>query len=308
VVDARGRWAFASLPSTARAPAIAVLRRDGARLRLAHVVALERGLQPRGLHLSRGRLLIAAGAAVVSADVGDVLRGGAVTVRRLATGAGFIGVVSTRDGRGVLATDESRGELVAVRGSRVSRLPLGQAPVGLALSEDERHVFVVSEFDADWRDIGLLSVVDVPLVLDGAGRRAVRASVAAGCHPVRVLHDPERGVVWVSARESDAVLAFDAERPDRPLATVPTGPAPIDLALVDGGRSLVVAASDRFSADARRGRLQAVDAAAALAGRAAFGTGVQVGRFPRALAVMPGGTTLLVANYASRTVELLPAS
>jgi hypothetical protein len=173
VPDPSGRWAFASLPSPGGTPTLAVLRRDGARLRLARVVELEPGLQPLGLDVTvGGRLLVAAGAALISIDIDRLLRGGDLAARRLAHGAGLIGVVSTKDGRGVFATDESRGELVAVRltaGARhVARVPLAQAPVGLSLSADERNVFVVSEFDADWRDIGLLSVVDAQRALEGA--------------------------------------------------------------------------------------------------------------------------------------------
>jgi hypothetical protein len=84
---------------------------------------------------------------------------------------------------------------------RVARVPLAPAPVGLALSSDERHLFVVSEFDAKWRDRGVLSVVDVRSALRG-GADAVRATTPAGCHPVRVLYDAAHRVVWVSARKS----------------------------------------------------------------------------------------------------------
>ena len=76
----------------------------------------------------------------------------------------------------MFATDESRAELVAVRAGRVTRLPLAKAPVGVALSADERHLFVASEFDAEWRDAGVLSVVDAQRALDwdaGAARLLV---------------------------------------------------------------------------------------------------------------------------------------
>jgi hypothetical protein len=317
VPDPSGRWAFASLPSTTGTPALAVLRRDGGRLRLARVVDLEPGLQPLGLHVTvGGRLLVAAGAALISIHIDRLVRGGALEVRRLARGAGLIGVASTRDGRGVFATDESRGELVAVRvtadARHVTRVPLAQGPVGLALSADERHVFVASEFDADWRDIGVLSVVDAQRALDGAAG-AVRASTPAGCHPVRVIHDAARDVVWVSARESDAVLAYDAaelvERPSRSLlATVPVGPAPVDMALTADGRSLVVADSHRFSGGATRGSLSLVDVRAALAGRDGSVAAVRLGRFPRALAVTPDASQLLVANFGSRSIQSIPCA
>ena len=312
--DPSGRWAFASLPSTSGAPALAVLRRAGPRLRLVRVVALEPDLQPFGLHVTAGgRLLVAAGAALISLEVDRLVRGGEPAVTRLARGAGLIGVVATSDGRGVFATDESRSELVALRAAggerRLTRVPLAKAPVGLALSGDERRVFVTSEFDADWRDAGVLSVVDARRALDGAAG-AVRATAPAGCHPVRVVHDAARDVVWVSARESDAVLAFDATAlEDRPraalLATVPVGPAPVDLALTGG--QLVVADSDRFAGGAGRGSLSVVDVRAALAGGDGAGAAWRVGRFPRALALTPDGSRLLLASFGSRSIQAIPA-
>ena len=308
------RWAVASLPSTAGKQALAVLdRSDDGTLRLARVLRLAPDLQPFGLHLApRGRLLVAAGAAVVAVDVRALVGGGDVHVRRLAPGGGLIGVTATADGSAVLATDESRNELVAIRaGAAATRVPLPPAPVGLALSGDERHVYVASQFDPGWHDQGVLSVVDVRRALDGSDG-AVRASAPAGCHPVRVLHDPARDIVWVSARESHAVLAFAAgdlvRRPARALrAVVPVGPAPVDMALAAGGRALAVASSDRFGGG-RGARLDLLDVRDALSGgdAPATATAARVGRFPRAVATAPGGAALLVANFGSRTVQEIP--
>ena len=309
-----GRWAVASLPSTTRQPALAVLDRAHGRLRLTRVLPLAPDLQPFGLHLAPGgRLLVAAGAALVALDVRALVEGGDVEVRRLARGRGLIGVTATADGSAAFATDESRHELVAVRtgagAPRVARVPLPPAPVGLTLSGDQRHLFVTSEFDADWRDRGVLSVVDVRRALDGAAG-AVRASAPAGCHPVRVLHDPARDVVWVSARESHAVLAFAAadlvRRPERALrAVVGLGPSPVDMALVAGGRALAVASSDRFGRRGGHARLDLVDARTTPSRPGAPVAAMRVGRFPRAVATTPDGD-LLVANDGSRSVQAIP--
>ena len=308
-----GRWAVASLPSTAGQPALALLDRAHGRLRLTRVLRLAPDLQPFGLHLAPGgRLLVAAGAALVAVELRALVGGGEVEVRRLAPGRGLIGVTASADGSAAFATDESRNELVAVRtgagAPHVTRVPLPPAPVGLALSGDQRHLFVASEFDADWRDRGVLSVVDVRRALIGGGD-AVRASAPAGCHPVRVLHDAARDVVWVSARESHAVLAFAApdlvRRPERSLrAVVPLGPSPVDMALVAGGRALAVASSDRFGRGGRA-RLDLVDVRTALSGPRAPVAAMRVGRFPRALATTPGDG-LHVASYGSRSVQVIP--
>jgi DNA-binding beta-propeller fold protein YncE len=128
-----------------------------------------------------------------------------------------------------------------------------------------------------------------------------------------VIHDAARNVVWVSARESHAVLAYDAaELVDRPgrslLATVPVGPAPVDMTLTADGRTLVVADSHRFSSGATRGSLSLVDVRMALAGREGLVATLRVGRFPRALAVTPDASDLLVANFASRSIQSIPTS
>ncbi len=309
VLDPTGRWAFASLPSTEGDAKLAVLRRDGGRLRVARLVGLDPDLQPFGLHLTRdGRLLVAAGAAVISMDAASLALGRVPAPTRLAGGQGLIGVTATRDGRTVFATDESRAELVAVRdGGPASRVELAPAPVGLALSGDERHVLVTSEFDEDHHDTGVVSVVDARRAVRGdAG--AVHGVAPAGCHPVRAVLDAARDVLWVSARESDAVIAFDAsaltERPDEALlAAVPVGPAPVDVAIAPAGDQLVVALSDRFGA--RAGRIALLDIRAAPARRDVPVTALPVGRFPRALAFAPDGQ-LLVANFASRSIQAIP--
>ena len=91
-----------------------MLRRDGGRLRVARLVVLAPGLQPFGLHLTGdGRLLVAAGAALISMDAASLARGRVPAPTRLARGRGLIGVIATRDGRDVFATDESRAHSAA---------------------------------------------------------------------------------------------------------------------------------------------------------------------------------------------------
>jgi hypothetical protein len=127
---------------------------------------------------------------------------------------------------------------------------------------------------------------------------------------VRVLHDAARGVVWVSARESHAVLAFAAadlvRRPERALrAVVALGPSPVDMALVAGGRALAVASSDRFGRRGGHARLDLVDARTTPSRPGAPVAAMRVGRFPRAVATTPDGD-LLVANHGSRSVQAIP--
>ncbi len=114
--------------------------------------------------------------------------------------------------------------------------------------------------------------------------------------------------MWVTARESDELLAFSAEKlvahaKDPELTSVRVGEAPVGLALVDGGARVVVADSNRFGAAGKQSGLTVVSTAAALAHRPAIVGTVKSGLFPREMALEPAGTVLLVGNFESGTLE-----
>jgi len=134
------------------------------------------------------------------------------------------------------------------------------------------------------------------------------ARVPAGCNPVRVVTSADGSVVWVTARASDAVLAFSASklRTDPAhalLADVRVGELPVGLALVRGGTRIVVADSNRFDVGGQAASLAVVDVPAALAGRPALLGYLPAGRFAREMALEPDGGTLLVTNFASGQLE-----
>ena len=125
---------------------------------------------------------------------------------------------------------------------------------------------------------------------------------------VRVITSADGRVVWVTARGSNALLGFAADRlrtdPARALpAGVQVGTAPVGLALVDGGRRIMVADSNRFHAAHATSSLAVVSVPAALAGQPALLGLVPAGGFPREMALEPGGRTLLVTCFASGQVE-----
>jgi DNA-binding beta-propeller fold protein YncE len=125
---------------------------------------------------------------------------------------------------------------------------------------------------------------------------------------VRVVVSSDGSVVWVTARASDTLLAFSASRlRSRPahalLAAVRVGEAPVGLALVNGGSRIVVADSDRFDVQGKTATLAVVSVPKALAGRPALLGYLPAGQFPRDMAVVPGGRTLLVGNYISGQLE-----
>ena len=222
----------------------------------------------------------------------------------------------------------------------VGAIPLGQAPVGLAVSSDARWLYATSESAAPGQHpVGLaapgssgcgasvpgttqneppgtLTVVDLRRA-ETDPAHAVTAVVQAGYQPVRVVTSDDGTQVWVTARASDAVLCFSATRlaadPKQALvAVVRVGSEPVGLAPVRGGALIAVADSNRFAASGESSSLSVVSVAAALAGHPAVIGDLTTGMFPRDMAVSPDGT-LLVSDYASGQVQViatagLPAS
>jgi DNA-binding beta-propeller fold protein YncE len=231
-------------------------------------------------------------------------------------GDGAVEVAVSADGRFAFVTlEKSEGVAVfdlamavARRGAGrvfVGKIPLREAPVGMALSPDGRWFYATSEGGAG-RD-GLVYVIDVERAETTPGR-AVVSSVAAGCSPVRVIASTDGATVWVAARGSNELLAFSSDGLRRHpatalLAKVEVGFAPVGLALVDGGRYVVVADSNRFGTPNGRGDLRILDTTALLSGQAATATHVLAGGFPREMAVVANGAILLVTNYTSGQIE-----
>ena len=339
-----GRWVFVASP----AGGVKVLRTG---TRLMPVRTIGAGL-PLGETLAGGGLylLAASGTGAVVISVARAERGGTGAVLgTLASpsGAGAIEVAASRDGRFAFVSLEGNARVAVfdlhralTRGfgpaDYLGAIPVGLAPVGLAVSPDGRWLYATSELSATARfprrsrstarpaasarrariaavpgpDVpGTLTVISVQRAETDPARSVV-ATVDAGCQPVRVITSADGRVVWVTARASDALLGFSAallrSHPARSLvARVRVGEAPVGLALVDHGGRIVVADSNRFLAPGATSSLAVVNVGAALAGRPALAGLLPAGRFPREMAPEPGGRTLLVTNFASGQVELV---
>jgi DNA-binding beta-propeller fold protein YncE len=229
---------------------------------------------------------------------------------------GAIEVASSPDGRYVFVSIEY-GERVAVydlrtaladrfgKSSYLGSVPLGRAPVGLAVSPSGRWLYATSQF-AEGSPIGstggTLSVISVAAA-EHRPAQAVVGNVPAGCSPVRVVVSPGGKVVWVTARNSDQLLAFSADRlrHDRVhalLAAVRVGLGPVGLAVTADGREVIVA-------DRSQSRLTVVSAAAALAHKPAVLGTIRAGSQPCEIAIEPNGDTLLVGNFGSDQLEAI---
>lgn len=238
-------------------------------------------------------------------------------------GGGAIEVASSRDGKYAFVSLEDAREIAVYRlasaiashfkkPAYVGAIPVGLAPVGLAVSPNGRWLYSTSEIasaphgrilDRD----GSLSVISIATA-EHDPARAVLTTTMAGCSPVRVVVSANGNDVWVTARGSDELLAFSASKlaahaHDPQIASVRVGEAPVGLALVDGDKQVVVADSNRFNASGQQSSLTVVSTAAALAHRSAIIGSVRAGSFPREMALEPAGTVLLVGNFGSGTLE-----
>ena len=115
--------------------------------------------------------------------------------------------------------------------------------------------------------------------------------------------------MWVTARGSDALLGFSAAallgHPSRALrADVRVGEAPVGLAVVNQGRQIVVADSDRFNTPNATPALTVVDVAAALRHSTAVVGSIPTGLFPREFSLESNGT-LLVGDFLSRQIQAI---
>jgi DNA-binding beta-propeller fold protein YncE len=202
----------------------------------------------------------------------------------------------------------------------------------MAVSPDGARLYVVSEVAREFakanlkpaRDqvVGLITVVDVGAA-ETNPTRAIVGRAFVGRAPVRVAVTPDGATLWVTARGSNALLAFDAANLlstscNPLLATTAVGLAPVGLALVNGGAGVVVANSNRFATGPRQNQtVTLVDARPLAAGNAvAAGNAlallgqIRVGAFPREIAA--DAQAFFVSNYKSNSIsgvalDLLPS-
>jgi DNA-binding beta-propeller fold protein YncE len=137
----------------------------------------------------------------------------------------------------------------------------------------------------------------------------VIANVITGCQPVRVAVSPDGQTVWVTARGSDALLGFAADKlttdPTRALVTdVRVGEAPVGLAVSRDGRQIIVADSNRFDVPGANSDLTIIDADRTGNDRLSVVGHVAAGLFPRDVSLDPAGV-LIATDYGSDQITLL---
>ena len=194
-------------------------------------------------------------------------------------------------------------------GTPVGYIDLGIAVVGTALSPDGLTLYATSQAQSfSNTSQGTLGVLDVK-TLESYPSKALKSHVVSGCGPVRTIVSSDGKTVWVTARESNHLLAFDAAKLDNDpgkalLASVQVGTSPVGLTFARSETRILTADSNRFNYANTTTGLSVIDVEAVLAGsgQAVLGR-IPTGLFPREFAVSRDGRTILVANYDSKQIQ-----
>jgi serine/threonine protein kinase/DNA-binding beta-propeller fold protein YncE len=287
-------------------------------LHTIHVPAADNGLAitPDGRYL-----LAAGGDGAVVISVAGARQGAADPVLgRLAAphGAGAVGVAISPDGKFAFVTLQGTTSMAVFNlaaaltsgfgpADFVGDVPLGVQPVGIAASPDGKWLYVTSfqHSPGPMPAPGTLSVVSMHRA-ETRPATSVVSVVSAGCSPARVITDGR--IVWVTARDSDTLLAFSAARLTSDpagaiLAEVRVGLAPIGLTFANGTSRIVVADSGLNAGPGQMPTLAVVSVVAALAGRHALLGIIQAGPVTRQVTLADGGNVLLAASEGSGQLQ-----
>jgi DNA-binding beta-propeller fold protein YncE len=275
-----------------------------------------------------GKYLIAAansGAVVLDVAAAERAGSGAIVGTLTSTfGTGAFGVAISPDDQFAFVTLQNNAALAVFNlknalshgfGSAdvVGKIALGQQPAGLGLSTDNRWLYAASDnTDATTKATnGMVTVIDLAVAETNPGQ-AVKTRVQAGCAPVRVIASADGQTIWVTSRDSDALLGFSAARlvsdPDHALeAQVDVGTAPIGetFATVNGQTRILVADSNLNSVSGAVANVAVVDPAKALRRVPSLLGYVSTGKIPRQFTIQPGGKTALVTNTGSGQLQAI---
>ena len=314
-----GRYTFVTVNN-----GIAVLRNGSGQsltlLRTVPVPGADKGLVLTG----DGRYLIAAGGrGAVVVGVAAAEQGAAQPVRgTLASpdGDGAVGVQVSPNDQFVFVTLENSTTMAVFNlglalksgfgpADFVGSVPLGVEPTGVRVSPDGKWLYATSfrRTPGDGPGEGTLSVISMSRA-ETTPKTSVESTVDAGCTPARIVTDGS--TVWVTARDSNALLAFSAsklldDRSHALIADVHVGQQPIGLTLAAGGKRLIIVDSKPPSSTQGDGDLAVINVSDALAGKPALLGVVPAGGQPHQLTLSENGSTLLVTNQITGQLQAI---
>ena len=185
----------------------------------------------------------------------------------------------------VYAGSEPAGAVVILdpqANKAIASIPVGDEPEGVALSPDERFLYVTVEGDNQ------VAVIDV------AGRRVIK-HVPVGGRPRSVAFSPDGARAYVTDELQGAVTEMDA-RTHQVLRTLPLPgkqPKPMGVVVSPDGNKLYVTTG-------REGSLVVLDAATGAAAPP-----IAVGQRPWGVAISPDGRRLFTANGPSNDLTVI---
>jgi len=184
----------------------------------------------------------------------------------------------------------------------IGDIPAGVQPTGMRLAVDQNYLYATSlrRKPGNGPSEGTLSVINVPEA-EKDPAKSVKVTVDAGCGPERIY--PSQNTVWVTARDSNAILAFSASallaNPSHALlAVVPAGPAPVGVTPLTDGRIVITDSADG-AARGGSGNVAIISGDSALAGKPSLLGVVPVAGEPYQLTRIENHNTLLVTNLAT---------
>ncbi len=290
-----------------------------------HVITVP-GLQKAATLTHNGKYLVAAlnsGAVVVDTAAAEEGSSHAVVGTLTSSfGTGAVEVGISPDDKFVFVTLQESAAMAVFNlqtalthgfgsASVVGKVSLDQQPVGLTFSPDAKLMYVTSMMKAKNQTAGegTVSVVDTALA-ETDPAKAVKASADAGCDPVRAITDGT--TVWVTSRESNALLGFSASRllsdPKHALeAQVDVGSAPIGETFARSGSQtrILIADSNQSGPSAVAPTVAVVDPAKALRRQQALLGYISTGQLPRQFTIEPDGKTALVTNDLAGQVQAI---
>jgi DNA-binding beta-propeller fold protein YncE len=341
-----GCWLFVSVTSSnpKSTNGVAMLSRTDGRLTVQKVFPVE--ASPTGMVITHdGKLLIVADDEyVVFMDVMRMTsRRGDPILGYISDGrfSGSVYVNVTADDKFLFVSDENTETITVINlekaraegfkdTAKVGKIPVGVAPIALTFSPDGKWLYTTSQVapkSLKWAIAckpegadpvtakeqypqGAIIVVDVGRAQSDPANSIV-SNVPAGCSPVRLAISPSGDRVFVTARNSNSLLAFDtnvirSNAEHAQVGKVQVGSSPVGVAVVNDGKLVLVTNSNRFAADqTARQTLSVIDAARVGEGQAALAGSVPAGIFPREFGQSPDGRTLFVANYGSSELEVI---
>jgi len=316
-VTADGRYSFVSTGN-----GVAVLSDHGGSLAPTQVTTIPAPGANKGEALTHdGSYLLAAagsGAYVINVKEAEAGHAGAALGRLTSPGGtGAVEVSVSPDDDFAFVTLQDSSEMAVFnlpksladglgQSGFVGMVPLGNDPVGIAQSPGGRWLYVAQENEPTPTPVeGKLYVLSMTAA-ETHPETAVRSSATAGCGPARVVVSANGSDVWVTDRESNALVAFSADKllsnpADSIIARVNVGQTPIGVTFIRGGTEIMVADSnlnhvhgaDTLTLVSTRRALQGGGSAAALG----F---LPSGQTPREFGLEPGGTLLVTDNSSGQ--------